>query len=375
MGGTVPSPFIRVDCSPLLLRSAGVKTYLYHWLRSLRKLSPDTVGTFLAPPSLDQLSHDGGPRQHPLRILELLSLNRLPDFVSDMVVPRCDVLHVSSLLRRFPRKPAITGTFHDLTAWLLPECHTPANVAGDKAFAERIRKRAKGVIAVSENTKRDAVRLLNLDPDFIRVIYPGISPAFFQVSPDAAAQVARDYNLPPRYFLFVSTIEPRKNLGALLDAWNSLPPSVSKEASLVIAGMEGWRAEATMRRIEDAVKTSSAIRRLGYVPGADLPALMAGARALVYPSLYEGFGFPVVEAMAAGCPVITSNVSSLPEIAGDAALLVDPRSVAEIAAAIQKLAESESLRSQLSAGGKRQAFRYTWEAAAEQSLRYFSELA
>jgi alpha-1,3-rhamnosyl/mannosyltransferase len=371
----MPSPFIRVDCSPLLLRSAGVKTYIFHWLRSMQKLSPGSVGTFLAPSSLDHLSHDGGPRQHPFRILELVSLNRLPDFVSDLVVPRCDVLHVSSLLWHFPGKVAVTGTFHDLTAWLLPECHTPANVDGDKAFAERMRKRAKGVIAVSENTKRDAIKLLNLNPDFVRVIYPGISPAFSQVTPAALQKVSRDYQLPPRYFLFVSTIEPRKNLDALLDAWNSLPPSVSKENSLVIAGMEGWRAEATMRRIEDAVETNSAIRRLGYVPGADLPALMGGAQALVYPSLYEGFGLPVVEAMAAGCSVITSNVSSLPEVAGDAALLVDPRSVSEIAAAIQKIAESESLRSRLSAAGKTQASRFTWEAAAEQSLRYFAELA
>lgn len=371
----MPSPFIRVDCSPLLLRSAGVKTYIYHWFRSMRSLSPDTVGAFLAPPSLDQLSHDGGPRQHPLRILELVSLNRLPDFVSDMLVPRCDVLHVSNQLWRFPRKPAITGTFHDLTAWLLPECHTPANVAGDKAFAERMRKRAKGVIAVSENTKRDAIKLLNLDPDFIRVIYPGISPAFSRVTPAAIQQISRDYNLPPRYFLFVSTIEPRKNLDMLLDAWSSLPPSVSNENSLIIAGMEGWRAETTMRRIEDAIKTTSAIRRLGYVPGADLPALIGGAQALVYPSLYEGFGFPVVEAMAAGCPVITSNVSSLPEVAGGAAVLIDPRSVSEIAAAIQKIAGSESLRAELSAAGRAQASRYTWEAAGEQSLSYFAELA
>ena len=371
----MPAPFVRVDCSPLLLRSAGVKTYIYHWLRSMQKLSPNTVGTFLAPSSLDRLSHDGGPRQHPLRILELVSLNRLPEFVGDIVVPRCDVLHVSNQLRRFPRKPAITGTFHDLTAWLLPECHTPATVGGDKAFAERMRRRAKGVIAVSENTKRDAVKLLNLNPDFIRVIYPGISPAFSQVTPAAIARVARNYNLPPRYFLFVSTIEPRKNLDALLDAWKALPSSVSKENSLVIAGMEGWRAEATMRRIDEAVKADSAIRRLGYVPGADLPALMGGAQALIYPSLYEGFGFPIVEAMATGCPVITSNVSSLPEIAGDAALLVDPRSVSEIAAAIQKIAESETLRSQLGAAGKAQASRYTWEAAAEQSLRYFADLA
>jgi len=368
-------PFIRVDCSPLLLRSAGVKTYIYHWLRSMQKLSPNTVGTFLAPPSLDQLSHDGGPRQYPLRIFELVSLNRLPDFVSDMVVPRCDVLHVSNQLWRFPRKPAITGTFHDLTAWLLPECHTPATVGGDKAFAERMRTRAQGVIAVSENTKCDAVKLLNLNPDFIRVIYPGISPAFSLVTHAAIERVSREYKLAARYFLFVSTIEPRKNLDVLLDAWNSLPSSVSRENSLVIAGMEGWRAEETMRRIEEAMKNNSAIRRLGYVPGADLPALMGGAQALVYPSLYEGFGFPVVEAMATGCPVITSNVSSLPEVAGEAAFLVDPRSASEIAAAIQKLAESESLRSRLSIAGKIRASRYTWEAAAGQSLRYFAELA
>jgi alpha-1,3-rhamnosyl/mannosyltransferase len=153
-----------------------------------------------------------------------------------------------------------------------------------------------------------------------------------------------------------------------------LPASFRNHYDLVIAGMPGWRSDATVARIREASHAGH-IRYLGYVPEAAMPGLTAQAVAIVYPSLYEGFGLPVAQAMAAGCPVITSAVSSLPEITAGAALLVDPQSAGEITAAILKMGDSDALRTRLRAEGLVQAARFTWDSAAAASLRYFAEIA
>ncbi len=369
------TPTVCVDCSPLLLRSAGVKTYLYHWVRALCAQSPESIRTFLAPADRGRLDHDGGPRIHPLKIAALVALSRLPEFVSDMAVPQCDVFHISSLLRRVPSRPRLSTTLHDLTAWILPECHMPANVTAEKEFADRVLKRASGIMADSESTKRDAIRILGIDPEKITVVYLGVPPEYFSAPEESVDRVKTAYKLARPYFLFVGTIEPRKNVDTLLAAWDGMSPSFRRENDLVIAGMAGWRAEVTMRRLLQAEHDESGIRYLNYVPEADLPGLTAGARAFVYPSLYEGFGIPVAQAMAAGCPVITSNVSSLPEVAGDAALLIDPRSTEELRSAMAEIDESPDLRMRLAGEGRARSQCFKWETAAAESLRYFAGLA
>ena len=368
-------PIICVDCSPLLVRSAGVKTYLYYLLKSMIEGSPESIRTFLAPRDLERLNHDGGPRMHPARTALLLALNKLPEIFCDIAIGRCDVFHSSNMLRTPPGRPRLTATIHDLTAWILPEFHTPATVTVDSIFAKNILKRAAGLIAVSENTKRDAVKILGLSPERIRVIPLGIPPSYSNVSRDSVGRVVAKYNLRRPWFLFIGTIEPRKNVDTLLAAWRSLPDFVAREHELLIVGMPGWRSEATMAALREANRGNWGIRYLGYVPEGDLPALTSGARAFVYPSLYEGFGIPVAQAMAAGCPVITSNVSSLPEVTGGAALLIDPRSVSELGTALRKLIESPELGSQLASAGVEKARKYTWTAAAEKTLEFFREIA
>ena len=369
-----PKPTVCVDCSPLLVRSAGVKTYYYHWLEALLARSPDTIRTFLAPGEMSQLLHMGGLRMYPRQILTLLALSRLPGFFTRIAAPRCDVFHISNLLRKSPSGVRLSATLHDLTPWILPQCHTARMIAADKAFASRVLARAAGIIAVSENTKHDAVRILNLDPERIHVIYPGVSERYFGVTEQAAQSAAALFDLHKPYFLSVGTIEPRKNLDTLLTAWDSLPASFRQRYDLVIAGMPGWRSDATVARIREASHTGQ-IRYLGYVPESAMPGLTAQAAALIYPSLYEGFGLPVAQAMAAGCPVIASAVSSLPEITGGAALLVDPQSAGEITAAILKMGDSDDLRTRLRAEGRVQAARFTWDSAAAASLRYFAKIA
>ena len=268
----------------------------------------------------------------------------------------------------------LTTTLHDLTPWIMPDSHTPSMVRAENEFAERILKRAAGIIAVSENTRQDAVRILKLAPEKIRVIHLGVPPSYFSVTQESRDRVTAAYRLRLPYVLFVGTIEPRKNIDSLLTAWEGLPASLREENELVLVGMPGWQAKATTDRILQTNREGR-IRYLGYVPETDLPALTAAATGFVYPSLYEGFGIPVAQAMAAGCPVITSNVSSLPEITVGSALLVDPRSISELRGAIQSVIESADLRARLRRLGKETAAKYTWEKAAAESLDFLSDVA
>ena len=273
-----------------------------------------------------------------------------------------DVFHASNLVRNIPRRPKLTGTLYDMTVKLFPQFHTAGNVRAETSFYERVLKRADGLIAISQSAKDDAVRLLGLDPDRIAVIYPGVDERFFNAAPVPAAKP---------YVLFVGTIEPRKNVDTLLDAWTSVPAQLREAYELVVAGPIGWASGPTVARLHSGIP---GVRVLGYVAEDQLPALTAGATAFVYPSLYEGFGFPVAQAMAAGVPVITSNTSSLPEITAGSALLIDPRSTSELAVAIERMLTTPSLRSELGEEGRRIARNYTWRNAAIQSAAFFSNV-
>lgn len=354
---------ILVDAASLLLRSAGVKNYTYHWLRALEQQAP---GMFDAYPflgaSLGELNHDGS--NFPLaatvpRIAALQFFNKVMPGALAPFVRKYALFHVSNQVKHPPADVAVSATIHDMTCWLLPETHTAANRAADEAFAERVIQRARGLIAVSEHTRQDAIRILNLDPAKIRTIYSGVPPAYFDAKPVRRARP---------YLLYAGTIEPRKNVDLMLNAFAKL----DTDHELLIAGPEGWNSAHTMHRLRTNEVRN--VRYLGYVPEADMPGLFAGAAAFVYPSLYEGFGFPMAQAMAARVPVLTSNASCLPEVAGDGAITVDPRSEAELSASMLRLLESEELRRTLANRGRERAELYRWETCATQSIAWFREL-
>jgi glycosyltransferase involved in cell wall biosynthesis len=280
--------------------------------------------------------------------------------LSRWIIGRADVFHVSNQIRNFPKKIKLTATIYDLTCRLMPELHTAANIRADESLAKNILQKADGLIAISENTRADAIRLLDLDPERVQVIYPGVPEVYFGAQPTPAERP---------YVLYVGTVEPRKNVDTLLDAWQGF--RLRHDFDLVIVGSSGWGSAKTMTRL---LSRPQGVRYLGYVPEDELPGLTAGATAFLYPSLYEGFGFPVAQAMAAGVPVITSNTSCLPEVAGEGALLVDPRSPAEIQAALEKLLTSQTLRDQLRTAGTARARQYRWDACARQSLEFFRRL-
>jgi glycosyltransferase involved in cell wall biosynthesis len=358
---------IGIDATPLLLRSAGVKTWIWHWVENLRKAAGDgdAVESFPSIGKTVRLVHEGsvlGPLATWPRLALLYAMNAPGNVLLDRLTRRFDVVHLSSQIRRRPRRTRVTATIYDMTCWLMPELHTAANVRADREFAERVMRHADRLIAISESTRRDAIRLMDLPPEKIEVIYCGIADAFFEAKP-------RPTGRP--YVLFVGTIEPRKNVDTLLDAWARLKPSLRDEFELLVAGPEGWGAERTIARLRAG---ADGVRYLGYVSEEELPALTAGATVFVYPSLYEGFGFPVAQAMAARVPAITSNLSSLPEIAAAGSVLVDPRSVDELHSGLELLLTSPSLRAKLARDGNRQAQEFRWETCARKSLEFFHRL-
>jgi len=356
---------ITIDATSALLRSAGVKGYTYHWLRSLRRQAStgDEIRAFPLLKNWAKLDHEHSALALAPTIARLAALhaaNVLGPAVLDVLLGLTNVFHAGNLVRQAPRKARLTATIHDLTSWIMPEFHTPSTLRADRTFEERILKRADGLIAVSENTRQDAIRLLGIAPEKIRTIHSGVAEEYFDARPSRRAKP---------YVLFVGTVEPRKNLDTLLDAWRAVKQSVREHFDLVIAGPQGWNSAATMARIRQEVTY------LGYVPEADMPGLVAGASLFVYPSLYEGFGFPPAQAMAANVPVLVSQTSCLPEIAGDGAAFFDPQSAGDLASQLIRFLESPEERSKLAQLGRVRAECYRWERCAKESLTFFREIA
>lgn len=358
---------IAIDAYPLLLRSAGVKNYLYHWISHLQAApGPHSIDAFPFLHTLGPLTHESSTlsRAQTLpRIALLFAINFPASPALSFLTSSCDVFHHSNQVRRLPRRARSTATIHDLTCWLMPEVHTRGNIEADRRFAASVLTRAHRLLAVSENTRLDAIRILRIPPERIDTIHSGVPDAFFDAAPAPA---------PRPYVLYVGTIEPRKNVGRLLDAWLALPASVRSEFDLLLAGSSGWNSESTIARLHAGIP---GVRYLGYVPEAALPSLTAGAALFVYPSLYEGFGFPVAQAMAARVPVLTSSASCLPEIAGPGALFADPLSVSELSASLARLLTSPSLRASLAQAGRLHAERYRWSRCAASSLAFFERAA
>ncbi len=354
---------ILIDATPLLLRSAGVKNYTYYWIQNLwQQARNDRILTLPSFACLSPLNHErsmAGAARTYMHLGTVFAANTLPSLpLLRWSMPNADVFHVSNQIRFPPRRLKLTATIYDMTCRLMPELHTDANIRADESLANNVLRRANRLIAISNNSRLDAVRLLGLDAERIEVIYPGVPEVYFGAK-------ARPRARP--YVLFLGAIEPRKNVDVLLDAWQGF--RFQSDFDLVVAGASGWAGDKTVARL---ASEPPGVRHLGYVPEDELPGLMAGAAAFIYPSLYEGFGLPVAQAMAAGVPVITSNTSCLPEVAGDGALFIDPRSAAEIQTALEQLLTSPTLQQRLRAAGQARALaEYRWEICARKSLEFF----
>ena len=238
-------------------------------------------------------------------------------------------------------------------------------------------KSAEHIIAVSESTKSDLVTLAGAEAAKISVVYEAAGPHFQPASAEAIGIAKQHYAITGEYILFVSTIEPRKNIPFLLQAYAYLRENWSSDVvcpKLVLAGRRGWLCESIFAVLEE-LKLGDAVIVTGGVPVEDLPGLYSGACCFVLPSLYEGFGLPVLEAMSCGAPVIATHTSSLPEVTGDAAILVDPQDMVGLADAMRLVCTDADRRRSMREKGLRQAGRFSWERAARETLACYQTVS
>lgn len=261
-------------------------------------------------------------------------------------------------------------TLHDVAYLLFPQYHLLQNRIYLSMMMPRFLARADAVICVSENTRRDALRFYPLNPNKIHVIPEGVEPHFQpDLSEEQRAAVRTKYRLPERFILYVGTIEPRKNLSTLLEAYAALRFQ-HPNLGLVVAGGKGWLYESFFERLR-VLGLESVVTLTGYVPEADLPALINCAEVFAYPSVFEGFGLPPLEAMACGVPVVCSNASSLPEVMGEAGVLLPPTETSAWKEALERLLADATLRADLRARGLRRAQQFTWDNAARRTLAVY----
>jgi glycosyltransferase involved in cell wall biosynthesis len=289
------------------------------------------------------------------------------------LVPGATLFHATEHLLLPLRGIPTVLTVHDLIFRRYPQHHKPLNRWYLNATLPLYCRRADHIIAVSEQTRRDVMAAYGVPTEKITVIYEAADPRFAPQSPAAAAAVRSRCRLPERYLLFVGTIEPRKNLGRVLAAFERLHAERLTDA-LVIVGKRGWLYDDFFARLEQS-PAKRAVLFPGFVPDADLPAIYAGAQVLAFPSEFEGFGLPALEAMACGAPVVCSNTSSLPEVAGAAALLVDPADADAITAALRRVAADADLAAELARRGVAQAARFSWQRAAAETLAVYQRVA
>jgi glycosyltransferase involved in cell wall biosynthesis len=287
-----------------------------------------------------------------------------------------DVLFVPAHVIPLWHPPRSVVTIHDLGYLAFPEAHTPARRRELHLTTLWSALSARRIIAISHATRADLVRHYGISPAKIDVVHHGLSPQFRpQHDPAVLAATCARYGLgaPGSYLLYVGTVQPRKNLARLIDAFAQVVRQAPGGAALrlVLAGKKGWLTEEIERRAA-ASGIADQVLFPGFVADDDLPALLSGALAFVFPSLYEGFGMPVLEAMACATPVLTSTTSALPEVAGDAALLVDPHDTAAIAEGLARLISDAALRERLRERGVQRAAQFTWDRCASETLRVVS---
>lgn len=287
----------------------------------------------------------------------------------DLLTRRADVF----VFPNYVRLPLVFGgrsvvMIYDLSFLRFPEHAEPRNRKYLLAQVPRSVRQSDHVVTISESSKREIVAAFSIPENKVTVAYPGVDRTEFRpVAEPELKRVRHRYDLPRRYLLHVGTLEPRKNLSTLLAARRALPEGLRASYPLVLVGGRGWRDESVFAEVRRLAAAGEAVAT-GYVPDSDLPAILSGAAAFVFPSLYEGWGMPVVEAMACGVPVVTSTRSSLPEAAGDAALTVDPRDAAALAQTIARVLEDRDLRATMIEKGFRHAGRFSWRRSAEKLL-------
>jgi len=389
----MPRVKIGIDLSTLVYAGSGVATYTFELAKNLLKIDDKNtyVGFYssLRRPQnfyyLDELKRLGAEiydyRLPPTLLRFIWGRNQLIPI--EWLIGKVDIYHSSDFLRPPTIYAKGVTTVHDLTWQFYPEYHTKEVVEAHERKIQLTLKYDDEIITVSESTKRDLCKVFNINQNKIHVIYEGVDHKKFKVQSFDKAQdrneklkirrILEKYKIAPPYILYVGAIEPRKNLLRLIEAFHLLLKHRLENYHLIIAGRIGWKNEEIFRLVK-RLGLETRITFSGFVQDADLPYLYAGASVFVYPSLYEGFGLPVLEAMVSGCPVVTSANSSLIEVAGKAAVYIDVKSSRSIAEGIKKVLMNKDFTQKLTNLGLTQAAKFTWTKTAEETLKVYEEV-
>jgi glycosyltransferase involved in cell wall biosynthesis len=357
-----------------LARLDGENRYsLFYAARGLPRPTPESReadALFAAYPNMR-------PVPVPLSVRGMFALwqrLRVP-FGVERFTGAADVVHSPDFVAPPHKKGADVITVHDLSFMVAPECAEPKLAAFLSRSVPRAVRRADHIIAVSSQTKRDLIRLLGVAEDKITVAYNGIDPRFRPI-PDAHLHNSKLSIENSKFILHVGTIEPRKNIERLIEAYGLLREEHEEmgEVALVLAGRKGWLYEPILAAAERVEARGGRVIMLDFVYDDDLPLLYNRAAVFAFPSIYEGFGIPAAEALACGVPALVSTDGALAEVVGEAALKVDARSVREIADGLHRLLTDEELRARLSKRGPEQAARFTWDEAARKVLEVYERV-
>lgn len=370
---------IAIDATAIPRLMAGAGVYTYQLVRALAALEADhDYVVFAHSDAFDDLA-----RQRPrLRVVHIRARSRPERLLwEQLLLPgRLRRLGIDVLHSPHHTTPALplpcprVVTLHDVTFFLLPQRYPPTRRLYFQAITRAAARLAQAIITPSDAVKRDVVRVLGVPQERVTAIAEAPAPEFAPLEDaDALGRIRWRYKLPSRYILSVGNLEPGKNRGRLIAAYGRLRER-GLQHHLVIAGQRAWRYESDLALVR-RLRLDDVVHFLGYVDGADMPGLYSGADLLAFPSLYEGFGLPVLEAMACGTPVVTSSVSALPEVAGDAALLVDPKDVAALTEAMERALADEALRAELRARGLQRAREFSWEKAARGTVQVYEVVA
>ncbi len=385
---------IGIDYTAAVRQSAGIGRYTRCLFQALLELDAQNEYTLLAAtrgvpkvtPSQDagaasglvEMASRGNVRVVRLPVSDrtlaiLWHRLRLPLW-AELACGGLDVFHSPDFTLPPVRRARTVLTVHDLSFMRVPQCADPGLRSYLLQAVPRSVRRADVVLADSACTRSDVVELLDVDPARVMVLYPGVEQRFQRVQDVATLETVRTrYGLPERFVLGLGTLQPRKNYERLIEAYARVRPDVGAEVALVIAGGKGWMYDGIFARTSE-LGLQDAVHFPGYVADSDLPELYTLADLFVFPSLYEGFGIPPLEAMACGTPVVTTNVSSLPEAVGDAAVTVDPLDVDALAEAMRRVLVDNSWREPMVQRGLEWVRQFTWQRAASTLLTLYQNL-
>jgi glycosyltransferase involved in cell wall biosynthesis len=369
---------IYIDVSSAVHAKAGIGRYAGSLARALVEAQPGRVALFYN--RVRDTQPPAGLEAVPARTVRAgykpwrmaVWLGQVARIGFDRLVPGAELFHATEHLLPPLRGVPTVLTVHDMIFKLFPQHQKPLNYRYLNATMPLYCRRADAILTVSEASKRDIVAHYGLDPAKITVIHEAASPEFVPSPRHVVEEASRRYGLPERFLIHVGTIEPRKNLTRLVEALQRLRDE-GLTIPLVVVGGKGWLYDDFFCRLAE-LDVRDAVQFPGYVPSADLPLLYNAATAVAMPSVYEGFGLPVLEAMACGTPVVSSDASCLPEIGGAAARYFDPYDVAAMADAIRDVWTDVDLRQEMRQRGLQQAARFSWERAANQTLAVYQRV-